>query len=90
MLDKSEYYHGAALVRLMEDKRCTALRKLGFLGYVANDYTFIFLKYTTKGRSPWGFTFDEEDINRCLQMKEVHQRIILGLICDGDDICTVN
>lgn len=90
MLDKSEYYHGAALIRLMEDERCRAVKKRAFLGYVANDEVFVFLKYTTKERSPWGFTFDQEDVDRCFKMASEYQALVLGLICGGDGVCGVS
>ena len=78
MLDKFEYYHGAALVRLMEDERCRAVKKRGLLGYVVNDETFVFLKYTTRTRSPWGFAFDQEDVDRCFKMEQEYKNVVLG------------
>jgi len=89
MLDKSGYYHGAALTRLLDDERCRGLRKHGHLGYVVNGETFVFLKYTTKARTPWGFTFDQEDIERCFNMSEQYSRVIIGLICGGDGVCAL-
>jgi len=89
MLDKSGYYHGAALTRLLDDERCRAVRKHGLLGYVVNDDIFVFLKYTTKARSPWGFAFDQEDVNRCFDMSKQYHRVILGLICGGDGVCAL-
>ncbi len=89
MLDKFSYYHGAALTRLLDDERCRAVRKHGLLGYVVNDEIFVFLKYTTKARSPWGFAFDQEDVNRCLTMSGQFKRIVLGLICGGDGVCAL-
>lgn len=90
MLDKSEYYHGAAIVRLLEDEKCRGVRKREFLGYVVNDDIFALLKYTTKGRSPWGFTFDQEDIDRCTRMASEYRRAVVGLICGGDGVCAVS
>lgn len=90
MLDKSEYYHGAAIIRLLADERCKTIRKRGLLGYVVNDNVFIFIKYTTKGRSPWGFTFDQEDVDRCFKMLNDYGRLILGLVCGGDGICALD
>jgi len=90
MLDKFEYYHGAALVRLMDDERCRAVNKRGLLGYVVNNKIFVFLKYTTKTRSPWGFAFDQEDIDRCLKMEEEYKDVVLGLVCGGDGICALH
>lgn len=90
MLDKFEYYHGAALVRLMDDERCRAVKKHGLLGYVVNDEIFVFLKYTTKTRSPWGFAFDQEDVDRCSKMEQEYKNIVLGLVCGGDGICALH
>ncbi len=87
MIDKFGYYHGAALVRLMDDERCRAVKKQGLLGYVVNDEIFVFLKYTTKARSPWGFTFDQEDVDRCSKMAQEFKSVVLGLVCGGDGIC---
>lgn len=90
MLDKTDYYHGAAIVRLLGDERCTSLHKKGLLGYVVNGDTFVLLKYTTKARSPWGFSFDQEDVDRCNKMASEHKQLVLGLICGGDGICALN
>ena len=90
MLDKSDYYHGAAIIRLMDDGRCWSVRKLQQLGYIVNDEVFIFLKYTTKSRTPWGFTFDQEDVERCLKMATEYHNVILGFICGGDGVCALH
>ena len=90
MLEKLEYYHGAAIIRLLEDERCGDIKRHKLLGYVVNLHTFILLKYSTKGRSPWGFTFDQEDVDRASRVAADYQRVILGLICGGDGICAIN
>lgn len=90
MLEKSEYYHGAAIVRILEEKNCKSIHKLSNLGYIINNETFIFLKYRTKERTPWTFTFDQEDVDRCSNMAEQYKNVILGLICGGDGICGLN
>lgn len=90
MLDQTDYYHGAAVIRLLEDQRCNAVRKRNNLGYVVNGENFIFLKYTTKVRTPWGFTFDQEDIERGFRMLKEYKRVVLGLICGGDGICALD
>ncbi|MFA5829617.1 MAG: hypothetical protein WC843_03930 [Candidatus Gracilibacteria bacterium] len=87
MMDKSHYYHGAAVVSLLENENDFSISKKGFLGYVVNDKIFIFLKYTTKARTPWRFTFDQEDIDRCLKMSSEYNDVAVGLICGGDGIC---
>jgi len=90
MLDKSEYYHGAAIIRLLEDERCRAVRKRELLGYIVNEDIFVLLKYTTKARSPWGFTFDQEDVDRCHRMMNEYRKLILGFVCGGDGVCALN
>lgn len=90
MLDKFEYYHGAAIIRLMQNKRCVSVRMRELLGYVVNENVFVFLKYTTKGRSPWGFTFDKEDVDRCLIMASAYCKVVLGFVCGGDGVCVLN
>ena len=90
MLDKTDYYHGAAIVKLLEDSRCASVQKKGLLGYVINGDSFVLLKYTTKARSPWGFSFDQEDIDRCLKMASEYRRVILGFICGGDGVCALD
>lgn len=53
MIEKLEFYHGAALVRLIEDARCEAITKHE-CGYLVNHSRIIMIKYSTKGHSPWG------------------------------------
>lgn len=89
MLDKFEYYHGAALVHLMDDERCQAVRRQGLLGYVVNGKVFLFVKYTTKARSPWRFTFDQEDVDRANRMAIEHDRALIVMVCGGDGVCVL-
>ena len=89
MIDKQEYYHGAAIIRLLEDERCQKVQKHS-LGYTVNDETFIFLKYTTKSRSPWRFSFSRDEIESLNAIANSFRRIILVLICSGDGICTIS
>jgi hypothetical protein len=90
MIDKTDYYHGAALVHLLNDDRCLSLLKRESLGYVVNADIFVLLKYTSKARTPWSFTFDLEDIERCYRMAEEYKKVVLGLICGGDGVCALS
>lgn len=89
MIDKLHYYHGAAIVSLLENENFSVSRK-GLLGYVVNNKVFIFVKYTTKSRSPWRFSFDQEDIDRCSKMAAEYNSVVIGLVCGGDGICAIN
>ena len=90
MLDKSAYYHGAAVIPILGDPRCRSLRKLGSLGYVLNDDTFLFIKYTTKERPPWRFTFDQEDVDRSVNMAAQYRRLVFGFVCGSDGVCAID
>lgn len=87
MLDKSGYYHGAAIIRALEDSRCRSVRKDG-IGYIINEEIAVFIKYSTKARSPWSYTFDDEDLDRCHKMA-AERRVILSLVCGGDGVCAL-
>ena len=89
MIDKQEFYWRAAIVRLLEDSRCTNVQKNEY-GYVVNSSVFVFLKYSTKARTPWGFTFSNEEIMRLNQISSQYDKIVVGLICGGDGVCAVD
>ena len=77
------------MIPVLEDERCISIRKKGLSDYVINGKTFSLLRYTTRARSPWRFTFDEGDIDHCDKMSLEHDRVVLGLICGGDGICSL-
>ena len=87
MLDKFEYYHGAAIISLMSNKSCESICAKEKDGYILNKDIFVFVKYRTKARSPWNFTFDQEDIDRCSNMKYSYPQVLIGLVCGGDGVC---
>ena len=89
MIAKKEFYHGAAIIRLLEDKRCQIVRK-DDLGYIVNDKTFIFIKYTTKTRSPWTFSFSQGDVEQLNSRAISFKNIVIVLVCGGDGICAVS
>jgi hypothetical protein len=89
MIEKAQYYHGAAIIALLENENLS-VKKKGLLGYVVNDKIFTFVKYTTKVRGPWRFTFDREDVDRCVKMLEEYDSLVIGLVCAGDGVCALS
>ncbi len=65
---------------MLEDGRCQKVRGHDF-GYIVNDEAFIFLKYSTKSRSPWTFSFSRDEIERVNLLATSFKAIILALIC---------
>jgi hypothetical protein len=88
MIDKREFYHGVALIRLLEDARCQRVQKRDF-GYDVNGKTFIFLKYSTKSRSPWRFSFSRDETERLNSRAGSFRKIVIVLVCGGDGICAI-
>lgn len=77
MIKKQEFYEGAALHLLARTGGLTSIRYESPL-FVLNDRLLLHLKYSTKGRSPWGFTFtsDEQTI---LQNRATNSKIVIGI-----------
>lgn len=88
MIDKQNYYHGAAVISILEHKDCKSIRKNNII-YIVNDNKLVLIKYTTKHRSPWIFTFSNDEINRLHDLSLKTQNIILAFVCAGDGICSI-
>ena len=86
-IKKQEFYEGAALHRLARRGAITSIRYDAPF-FILNDRLLVYLKYCTKTRSPWGFTFTKEQ-QATLQTSASNQRIIIGLICGADGVVAV-
>jgi hypothetical protein len=89
MIEKLEFYHGAALVRVIEDPRCETIAKHA-CGYRVNNNRILAIKYSTKAHSPWGFTFSGEDISRFNAANAEFGDCLIALVCGGDGICALS
>jgi hypothetical protein len=89
MIEKLEFYHGAALVRVIEDSRCETIAKHA-CGYRVNSSRILAIKYSTKAHSPWGFTFSGDDISRFNAAKAEFGECLIALVCGGDGICALS
>ena len=86
MIEKREFYHGAALLRAIEDERMRTLRPHE-AGYVINDSCFVLVKYSTKTTSPWGFAVSSDDFKELAKWQVGHGTAFLALVCGGDGVC---
>jgi hypothetical protein len=87
-IKKQEFYEGAALHQLVRGGRITSLKYEPPL-FTVNNTFLVCLKYSTRGRSPWGFTFtpDEQDL---LRTRAKSSDLIIGLICGADGIAAIS
>lgn len=84
---KQEFYEGAALHRLARGGRIASLRYEPPL-FVINDRVLVLLKYSTRGRSPWGFTFMPAE-QALLEVRGPLSPTIVGLVCGGDGVAAL-
>jgi hypothetical protein len=89
MLEKQEFYRGAAVVRVLDHPLCRGLKKNGS-GYLVNTQTAFFLKYSTKANSPWPFNLTTEDIQDIGVASNGLAFVLLALVCGGDGVCPVS
>ena len=88
MIEKLEFYHGAALVRVIVDPRCKGIARHP-CGYRVNEKRILTIKYSTKAHSPWGFTFSGEDISRLSAISSEFGDCLVALVCGGDGVCAL-
>jgi len=75
MIDKADFYHGAALAMALNDVRCLDVARCP-PGYLVNDQVLAIIKYTTKSRSPWQFTFTTEDLAKLQHCPDGVDRVV--------------
>lgn len=85
-LKKQAFYEGAALHQLAHCCGPISIRHAEPF-FVINEIETIYLKYCTRVRSPWGFSFTEAEQD---SMTQVVGPLTLGLICGSDGIVTLH
>lgn len=88
MIDKVDFYHGAVILKALEDDRFNSVKK-NEIGYIINDTNLVLIKYTTKSKSPWQFTFSKHDLENIENSFTGTTNICVVLICGSDGFCTL-
>ena len=86
-IKKQEFYEGAALYQLARGGRICNIRFEQPL-IVINNEIQLHLKYSTRARGPWGFTFTNEE-QELLKQTAMTDRTVIGLICGSDGVATL-
>ena len=83
-IKKQEFYEGAAIHLLARSGDVTSIRYDAPF-FLFNDELLVLLKYSTRGRSPWGFTFtpDEQIV---LQNKASRWNVVIALVCGSNGV----
>ena len=85
-IKKQEFYEGAALHILARAGRIKGIHYAPPF-FVLNDNLLVHLKYSTRSRTPWGFTFVPDE-QMLLENKASQHSIVIGLICGADGVAT--
>jgi hypothetical protein len=83
-IKKQEFYEGAALHLLARAGGITSIQYESPF-FILNNQLLALLKYSTRGRSPWGFTFTTDEQN-ILHIKSTESKIVIGLVCGADGV----
>lgn len=87
-ISKQAFYEGAALHLVARTGQIARIRYEPPF-FLLNDHLWVLLKYSTKIRSPWGFTFTADE--QALLLKTASRaQIAVGLICGADGVAAFN
>lgn len=84
---KQAFYEGAALHLVARSGKITSIQYDAPF-FLLNNRLLVLLKYSTKGRSPWGFTFWPEE-QALLRKRSSRNSIVLGLVCGADGVVAI-
>ena len=86
-IKKQEFYEGAALHILARSGLVTSISYEPPF-FTINGDLLVLLKYTTKNRSPWGFTFTPAE-QKLLKERAEELRTFVGLVCGSDGVAAL-
>ena len=89
MIRDFEFFHGAALARLVHaGGRLTmgSFREASRAAYVVNDECGLYLKHSSSRMSPWQFTFLRRHQDEVDRLRVVTERLVVGFVCNDDGV----
>lgn len=93
MVREYEFYHGAAIARLVSISRDLQVKRLDRVGagcYEFNRTIGSMIKYATDRLTPWGFTFQAEHKRMLKDLQATYGTILLLLVCKDDGIVALD
>jgi hypothetical protein len=87
-IKKQEFYEGAALHLLARTNAITGIRYEAPF-FLINNKVLVRLKYSTKGRSPWGFTFTSDE-QAVLRSGGAGARLVIALVSGADGVAALS
>jgi hypothetical protein len=89
MIRDIEFFHGAALARLVRSSRgitISLFKKRNNASYLINGCCGLYLKHSSSRMSPWSFTFQRDHQHYIDEMYRLVGYVVVGLICNDDGV----
>jgi len=90
-IQEQDIYHGPALMHVVEHPSFKALNKASkvYGHYLINTDRHLFVKYSTKKKSPWQFTFNPIDFKAMVSNNIKGAKVYIALVCGRSTICAL-
>jgi hypothetical protein len=89
MVKEFEFYHGAAITRLIHSRQTISIRVFpdhGNASYVINEKVGLYLKYSSSRMSPWQFNFQKTHQLEIEELEKIYRNVVVGLICHDNGV----
>jgi hypothetical protein len=88
-IQDKDIFHGAAFTQIVEHPSFKALNRATdrYGHYQINQGRFIFMKYSKATKSPWSFSFSDEDVEA---IKNSSDDTFVCLVCGKTTVCALN
>ena len=94
MLREFEFFHGIVFARLLhatsERISIKPFPTSDNASYVINETVGVYIKYSSKRLTPWGFSFQKRHQDEILRMKNELGEVFVLLVCNDDGIVGLN
>jgi hypothetical protein len=94
MISEFEFYHGAALAKLLHGHAATINLGIysspGNASYVVNGKTGLYIKHSAKRMSPWRFTFKKEHQDEIKTLNDIYDHVFTLLVCGKDGVVVLS
>jgi len=88
-IKKQEFYEGAALHRLARTGGIPGVRYTPPF-FIFNERLRVLFKYSTRTRSPWGFTFMPDEQSLLNTRSREDYPIVIAMVCGSDGVAAIH
>ena len=94
MIKQVEFYHGAALARLVRRRTSQSVTirayEAGRSGYILDESVGLYVKYSANRLTPWSFSFSSEHQEEISNLNSESVTFFVTLVCGEDGIACLS